>query len=764
VNSYQYASLQNEALQNESSFNPALGQGYDPYQLQKYKDGTDPDHYPNTDWIKTLTRPSILQSSYNLSASGGTENTKYFISVGYVKNKGLAPVEDYSRWNLRSNLEANITRNLKVNLNLAGILSTQNGEAVYGSEYIISQAYITPPTRVNRFTNGYYAFVPEQRGNAYLQATGQTGFNTTYNNTLNSTFSLQYDLPWLKGLSVKGTAAYDKGLDFTKNFAVPYAQYAIDSAGDYTSIPSYPLAPYLSESYAQSQSLTLETSLQYTGAFHRHHIGGLLLYTQTQTTTDNFTTERKNFVSPLLPELSLGDPTQVTNDGGGSQSARQGIVGRLSYDYAERYLLEFNFRYDGSDIFPPGHRFGFFPSFSGGWIVSDEPFFKTPLKGLDFLKIRGSWGELGNDRVNPYQFLSTYSLIGGNYVGGGYTFGGTNPVFYQSLQANVLPNPSFTWERAVMTNIGIELHYKKDLFTLEADYFYKRTKDILAQPALLYPSVIGLALPDFNNSIVDNSGFEITLGHTLHLGKFSYYIQPNISFNRNKIIYYPESRSIPAWQKITGSSVSVYAYQGFHATGLYQSQQDVNTGPAPLFPTVGPGDIRYTDIDKDGAITANDMVILGQHFFPGIQYGIRWGAAYKGIECNILLQGSGNVQAYNSTSNYNMIAASAQLLDRWTPQNPHASFPRLWINYQNNAQPSDYWVVNTAYMRVKNIELAYSLPAQVLQRSGIKNLRLSVSGNNLITFTRFKLSDPEGAGLLRDPLIKSFTAGLSLQF
>lgn len=776
LNSYQYASTQNEALQNENSLNPALGMGYSDEQLQKYKDGSDPDHYPNTDWIKTLTKPHLWQSSYNLSASGGSENVKYFLSAGYVHNGGYVPVEYYKRWNLRSNVEANITRYLKVNLNLGGVFGTTNGEGVYGMDYVFGEAYATPPTRPNQFSNGYYAYVPEQRGNAYLQSTGKTGFNTNYNNTLNSTLSLQYDLPWLKGFYLLGTAAYDKGYGYGKQFALPFDQYTIDDNGNYTQIPPYPTAPYLRESFTQSTSLTLEGSLNYKADFDNHHLAGLLLYTQTQVNTDNFNTERDNFVSGALPQLSLGDPTRVSNAGTGTQSARQGVVGRLSYDYASRYLLEFSFRDDGSDIFPPGHRFGFFPSVSGGWILSNEPFFKEPVPGLDFLKLRGSWGQLGNDRVNPYQFLSTYSLVGSN-IGGGYTFGGPNPTFYQSLQPGVLPNPSFTWERAIMTNIGLEAHYKKDLLTLEMDYFRKRTKDILAPPALQAPSVIGAALPDYNNAIVDNNGLEIHLGHANHIGKVAYFIDVNASFNHNKIVSYPESRSTPAWQKITGGPVSniqiysgmAYPYLGYHAQGLYQTAQEVSSGPTPLYPTAAPGDIRYQDIDKDGAITANDQQMIGRKFFPGMQYGIRWGVRYQGLELNVLLQGSANVQGYNDATIYGKVAGSDQILDHWTPQNTGAPYPRLWSNYQNNAQTSDYWIVNTAYMRIKNMELAYNLPRKMLQKTGIKNLRISFTGNNLATFTHFKWYDPEtitGSSTYQvgNPLMRSFTGGIALQF
>ena len=777
MNSAQYAQQQNEAYQNENSYNPAFGQGYTQAQIERFQNGSDPDQYPNTDWIRELAKSHIIQSGYNLSASGGGDNARYFLSAGYVTNGGYVPVEYYKRWNLRSNIEANITHDLKVSLNLGGVFSTTNGEGVYGMDYVVGQAYTTPPVRTNRFSNGYYAFVPEQRGNAYLQSRGTSGFNTNYNNTLNSTLSLNYDLPWIKGLSILGTAAYDKGYVFGKQFALPYDMYSIDSSGVFSKIPAYPTAPYLNENFTQSQSLTLEGSAHYAGAIGRNHVTGLLLYTQTEATGDLFGAGRRNFVSGSLPQLSLGDPSQATNSGSATKSTRQGVVGRFSYDYDSKYLLEFSFRDDGSDIFPPGHRFGFFPSISGGWVLSKESFFKAG--GLDFLKIRGSWGQLGNDRVSPYQFLTSYSLVGSQYSGGGYTFGGPAATFYQSLQPGVLANPSFTWERAVMSDIGIEAHFKGDLITFEADYFYKRTKDILAPPALQVPSVLGAALPDFNNGVVDNSGFEVALGHRNHFGKVSYYIDANASFNHNKIVSYPESLSTPPWQKITGTSVgsfnlngypSASPYLGYHALGLYQSAQEVSSGPTPLYSTAAAGDIRYQDVDKDGAITANDMVVIGKKFFPGIQYGVRMGAQYQGIELNVLLQGTTDVRGYNIAAQYNLIAGGVQQLNHWTPQNTGAPYPRLWINYQENAQTSDYWVVNNSYMRIKNIELAYNLPRSLLQKASIKGLRISLSGNNLVTFSKFRWYDPEAmlitnpSGGLGNPLLKSFTAGLSLQF
>ncbi|WP_161596782.1 SusC/RagA family TonB-linked outer membrane protein [Chitinophaga vietnamensis] len=762
LNSYDYALLYNEALKNENIYQPSLGMGFSDVMLQKYKDGSDPDHYPNTNWLKDVLASSIWQSNYNLSASGGSQAVRYYISGGYTKNDGLVPVENYSRYNVRSNLDAKIANRLKLTLNLNGAFAKRNGEAVYGSEYVVSNVYNSPPIRVNKFSNGQYAFVPEQRGNAYQQSIGASGYWTTNENTFNSLATLQYDLPWVKGLSVKANGAFDKFYSFGKRFATPYDMYSIDDAGNYSKVAPYPTAPFLREYFSQVQKLTLEGGIQYDGSFRKHTVSGMLLYTQTSGTTDNFNTQREGFVSSSLSQLNLGDPTRVANGGAGSQSARRGLVGRLAYNYAERYLFQFNFRYDGSDIFPPDRRYGFFPSVSAGWVISEEPFMSGWSNVVDFLKLRASWGELGNDRVDPYQYLTTYALGASS----GYTLGGSSPVFYQTLQPNVLPNPAFTWERAIINNVGLEAHVKGNLLTLEADYFYKRTRDILAPPSAQVPDVIGIGLPDQNSGIVDTRGIEIALGHNNHIGKLSYFVSPNISFSKNKVVSYPESQSIPAWQQLSGKSIGFFSsyvgnnYLGYQSAGLYQSKDEVANGPKPLYPNVQPGDIRYVDIDGDGQLTAKDRVLIGADFFPQIQYGIRCGLKYSGIELNVFFQGAGNVKGYA----FNNLPATVDKLDRWTPEHTNASYPRLWVNNQNNRQTSDFWVRNTAYLRVKNIELAYNLPGSLIRHIGAKALRFTVSANNLFTFTHFNMYDPEGAGQVRDPLMKSFAAGATLQF
>lgn len=329
----------------------------------------------------------------------------------------------------------------------------------------------------------------------------------------------------------------------------------------------------------------------------------------------------------------------------------------------------------------------------------------------------------------------------------------------------------------MMTDIGVDAHIWGGLLGISADYFKKRTKDILAPPSGFTPDVIGISLSDQNNGIVENSGFDIEITHRNRIGKFSYYISPNATFTQNKVVYYPESSSIPSWQRITGksiafspadwygpSSASTNHLIGYHSLGLYQTAEQIAKGPTPLFPNVAPGDIEYADIDHDGQITPNDQEVLDSHFFPGVQYGIKWGCSYDGIELNVLMQGAADVDAYNYTSQDGVYVPTTSMLDHWTPQNTNATFPRLFLNYQNNQESSDYWIENTSYLRVKNVELGYHLPLVWLHKIGAKDVLVTVGGNNLLTFTKFKMFDPESAGEIRDPLMKSYTASLTISF
>ncbi len=706
-----------------------------------------------------------MQTQHNLSVSGGAEKTRYFASAGYAYEGGLFDLAKFNRYNFRLNLESKVGKNFTFNIQSSGMASKARDMGSFNSDYVIQFAMESPRIYPNQFSNGLYNYIPQARGNMYLMARGDNGTRTTTNNVFIGNVSLQYDVPFIKGLSAKGLLAYDKQNTFGKRWLTPYAAFIRDAAGNYSPANTFPSKPELTETYTQYQTLVAEFSLAYQRSFGDHEISALALFNRTDDQGDNLSAGRTNFSSSALDQLDLGDRTQATNTGNATQRGRIGYVGRLGYNYKARYLMEFNFRYDGSNIFPPGHQYGFFPSLALGWRISDEPFFKRAAPFIPSLKIRGSYGLAGNDAVNPYQFLATYNLV---QTTNGYSFGGTTPQYISGLQESVLPNPDFTWEKTRIGNIGIEATFWKNRLTLEADYFTKHTVDILIPPTQVVASTLGITLPPQNAAEVQNRGVEIQLGYSDRRKNISWRVRPNATFLRNKVLKYAQATSVPEWQRLAGRSVGFSAVTGYQADGLYQSEDEIKAGPTPLYPNVKPGDIRYVDLNGDNKITPADMSLISKGPYPNILMGADMGVEWKGIELNLLWQGAANVEThFRGTIAWPFAGdgvPAEQHLDRWTPENRDASFPRLWINNQNNSQNSTYWLRNTSYLRLKNLELAYSLPRSILQPAGISQVRFFVSGLNLLTFSSYKYTDPEASSSVAYPLMRYYNAGINVKF
>lgn len=765
LDSYNYGVLLNEAHRNEGTFNPAAGRGYTDADLQKFRDGSDPDQFANTDWYDEILNKQALQTQHNLSVSGGNEKTRYYANAGYAFEGGLFDLANFRRYNLRLNLESRIGKNLTFVVQTAGMVSKARDMGSFDMDYVVKFAMQSPRIYPNRFTNGLYNYVASARGNMYLMSRGDNGSRNTTVNLFTGNVSLQYDVPFVKGLSAKGTMAYDKQNHFAKRWLTPYSAFTRDAAGNYFPANTFPAKAELTETYYQYQTVITELSLQYHRQFGQHNVSGLLLLNRTNDMYDSLTAGRTNFASSALDQLNLGDRTQATNSGNAGQRGRIGYVGRLGYNFAERYLFEFNFRYDGSNIFPPGSQYGFFPSVSAGWRISDESFFEPVKAIVPSLKIRGSYGLAGNDAVFGYQFLSTYNLA---QTTGGYSFGGASPQYIPTLQETILPNPNFTWEKTRIGNIGIEAVFLKNKLSLEADYFSKHTVDILIPPTQIVASTLGISLPPQNAAQVQSRGVEIQLGYQDRRGAFSWRVRPNATFLRNKVVKYAQATSVPAGQRLEGRSVGFGAVTGYTALGLYQTEDEIKNGPTPLYTNVKPGDIRYADLDGDNKITANDRSIITKGPYPNILFGADMGLRWKDVELNLLWQGV----ADRETHFENTIAMpfsndgvpAEQHLDRWTPENKNASFPRLWINNQNNSQRSTYWLRNTSYLRLKNLELAYSLSRNLLRPIGLSRVRVYVSALNLLTFSPYKIADPEMAALGAYPLMRYYNAGATVNF
>jgi len=768
LDSYTTAKLWNEAWQNEGKFNPSASgvNGWPDSILQMIKNHSNPDLYSNTNWVKTIMGGKALLTQHDLSISGGSDKIRYFISGGYSDQDGLFPASNFKRYNIRSNIDGSITRNLDFALSLAGRIEAYANSVASPS----SSAILIPSLEPIRYTNGTYHYSLASAGNPYLTSRGAGGYSRITNNILENALSLTYHIPGVQGLSVKGNLAFDKAFDFQKTFTEPYLSYVLNSNGTYTGRYNTitPSGAILLENYTQIQSITAEASVNYARTFGKHSFSGLLLYTQTQTSTDTLGLTKNNFPSTVLDQLNYGSTVSAT-EGAGTQIGLMGVVGRATYDYAGKYMGEFSWRYDGSDIFPPGHRFGFFPAVSAGWRISEEKFMKR-YAFVNNLKLRGSWGRVGNNRVGQFSYLSTYSIPNSN----GYPFGGAAAADgQQELTPGVIANSAFTWERANITDAGLETTLWKGLLGAEVDYFYKRTDHILGTRSSQIPALIGGTLPSENLAIVTNSGWDLTLSHQNTIGKFQYGLRATFTFNTSKVIYTPEAAGLPQGQRLTGRVVSSGSATGYKAQGLYQSQDEINQGPVPLYGLAAthPGDIRYADINHDGKIDANDAVIITRGPVPNIVYGLDATAGYKNFELSLFFQGDARAQVLlpvpiaNSFYNSNM-SAYPYMLDRWTPAHTNASFPRLTVTSQNNRANSTYWVRNGAYGRLKNAQLSYRLPAAPLKRIGMQGATFFVNGSNLLTFSPLKkIIDPESslsAGIY--PLVKVFNAGVSLNF
>jgi TonB-linked SusC/RagA family outer membrane protein len=426
------------------------------------------------------------------------------------------------------------------------------------------------------------------------------------------------------------------------------------------------------------------------------------------------------------------------NDGSGTQFARLNYFGRANYNFKSKYMFEFVWRYDGSYKFPEGNQFGFFPGISAGWRISDENFWKNNISFINDLKIRGSVGRTGNDAIDDYQYLSSYGFTYPEYVLGGAE---------QKVMAELrIPNPNVTWEVANQANIGFEAKFLNKKLSLEADYFYNRRSDILWQRNASVPGSTGLILPPENIGKVDNQGFEYILSYQSNAGDFIYNFSFNGSYSTNKIVFWDETPGIPDYQKSTGYPMGAELY--YQAIGVFRDQAAIDD--YPHISNAIPGDIIFEDYNKDGSIDDLDRVRNDKTSTPRFTGGLGMNFIYKQFDLSLLFQGvAGVVNYYQQESGTWSNFLQEDFDGRWTEENPDASKPRAynanidyWILWNSNYNHT-YWLRNSSYLRLKNAEIGYNLPNKLNNKIGISGFRIYVNGNNLLTFSKIKRTDPE---------------------
>ena len=765
LGSVEYATLYNEALLNDNR--PIRFSASD---IQKYGDGSDPDNFANTDWANLLLGGSAPQMQHNLSLRGGTEKAKYFVSIGYLDQRGLYSTLNYKRYNLRSNLDLQITNTTTVTIDVSGRLENTNAPST-GSRSVFQETFRNPPIYPARYQNGNFADIqPYPNPLAYVQA--ERGYGKNQNNVLLTNLQVNQEIPWVKGLSLKGVLAFDKSYGYFKNWTDNFPLYKKNNDQTYT--PSAYAKPSLSEGYGQFAGTELQFQVNYSKRFNNHGVSALVLFLRKNSQTEYLNGSRNGYTSSALDVINAGPSLNQTLAGGTDQYGLKSMAARVNYDYKNKYLLQASLRQDQSENFAPDQRKGYFPAVSVGWIVSSENFIEK-IAQVDFLKLRASYGRLGNDQIaSRFGYYARYDLYvpgaptaGGNPNNfGGYAFGGQ---YVNGLAPGPLANPNVTWERSTKQDIGVEGSFFNKLISIEFDYFKERREGILAQRNLSVPTSFGGILPTENIGIVNNKGFELSLSHEKIINKnLSYFVKGNITKTKNVIIFQDESSGVSDDFKRTGRPIG--GYYGLKSLGLFIDQKDFDASPHTAYTTLGPGDIKYQDINGDKKIDDQDRTYLGTNNIPGIIYGISGGVTFKNIQLNVLFQGAAEVHqqlAQNAVwAFYNGGKVTSEWRDRWTPDHTNATLPRVLLVAENNQLMSDFWIRDASYLRLKNLELAYSLPKAMVSKLKLSGIRIYASGQNLVTFTKLRNVDPENSDPQGwyYPQQKTYNFGINVEF
>ncbi|WP_293945701.1 MULTISPECIES: SusC/RagA family TonB-linked outer membrane protein [unclassified Sphingobacterium] len=767
-----WAQMSNEVLYSN---NPAGGmnQKYSEEQLQKFRDGSDPLNYPNTDWQKETINKSASQNQANLSVSGGGENVKYFVSTGYLDQNSLYKdnTTQYKQYSFRSNIDVNVTKDLKFGLYLNG-REEDRKFPVNSASWIFENIYRMYPTIAPRYPNGLLNYALEGRNPVALQSDlGGTFKNPkqVFNGILKGSFDMN---DWVKGLSVDGFVSIDKYWNFTKQFNLPYNLYTYNPVtNEYDIRPQGGTnnRPSLSESQENSTQIVSNIKLNYSKRFAEHSINTFVGYEQMKYEYNTFKAGRINYLSALTPELDNGGPaaTDLSNGGSGNVNTRRSFIAKVSYDYNQKYLLDVQGRADASSVFPPNSRWGYFGTVSAGWRITQESWFPKN-KAINELKLRASYGTLGNDAIGGYQFINQFNA-NNTFVANT----GSGNVIQPGVNIGLLANPNITWEVAKKTDIAIEGRLFNDI-NFEFIYFRQQRSKILAyRGSANIPDLVGISgnIPQQNFGKVNNNGIEATLGYTKKYDDFGFNVTGNFTFAKNKVIDIGENQSIPDYQWQTGKPMGTSNY--YQEIGIFRTQSDLDAiGTKYAVPqgyTARLGDLIYKDVDGNGVINGLDQVRSEYSNQPQITYGLVLGANYKGFDLAMVLAGQAKVSQYllplSGTDFYNFYDSWAS--NRWTPNNPNGSYPRaverIEKDYNGGNFSNTFWLRDAAFLRIKSVELGYNFK---LSGSSTKSLRAYMSVFNLFTLTKVKDFDPESDNTIGTnyPQQRIFNLGATISF
>ncbi|MEX0778746.1 MAG: TonB-dependent receptor [Balneolales bacterium] len=745
--------------------------------IEKYESGEYPWTHPNTNWLDAALADYSTTRNHNFSVSGGTQSISYYGSFGSQLDDGIYTnsATSYNRYNLKANVDARINEYFSIGIDMSG--SQENRMyATKSSESIFSSLLRSYPTWTATYPNGLPGPDIEYGDQPMVAPSFETGFDEDNRYRLNNLLNASLEIPGVEGLSLSGYYAYDMFFGQRKLFQTPFTLYELDessyfAAGNTGSEDGSDFLvgtekaysePRLTDYYEDFNNTTTNLMLDYTNTINDvHDISSFVAYENSDNYAQGIEAFRRYFVSEQLPYLFAGGDAQKDNSGDVSLDAQENYFGRISYNYDETYFLQFSFRRDGSLRFSEeSGRWGNFPSFLAGWTPSRYDWWQEKAGFIDELKLKASWGQMGNDLVDPFQYLSSYEYgTGGVY--------GANRTYSSSLSQSGVPNPFITWEVANVYNTGWEARFLNHKLIFDADFFYERRSNILVQRNASVPQFTGISLPDENFGIVDNKGFELILGYQETQRDFSYGINGNFTFARNKVIEYDEpERSVP-WQVRTGNPQGSQLL--YNSEGIFRDMDHVNS--LPHVTGAQPGDIIIEDYDGDGEITSADRILFPKTANPEITYGISFNVTYKNFGLSGLVQGVGTAMRRMYTDDRQGTGGNYFQYDaegRWTPDNINASKPRAFERneeYWRSSHLTDYSFQNTAYARMKNLQLTYSIPESVRNMLRVRDAQVYFSGQNLFLISSDKkIMDPELVGDNAYPLMRVLSFGANITF
>ncbi len=765
LDAYEYAKLYNRAVENTPS---TTNTAYTPEQLEMIRAHSAPNQYGDENLLDYIDNTGYT-TTHSVAASGGNQFVKYYISGGYTHAKGLYSGVKRDRINYSAKLDATLTKGLVLSLDING---TRNNSK--NSSYTtLDAAYSFSPLSVLRFENGYMASL--DGSNPLINVEGLGGYikDTGKMNTI--TANLRWDLPWVKGLSIYARATFDNNSRIEKQFDRPVTLYTYDAqTGDYEIDPNtvYPTAKVSIEQTDRFVNNQLyEAGINYNRSFtEKHDVGAMLVANYQQTHNQYMTGENQN--ASIYPEI-IGTAVTARLLGSEAYNQRASLIGRLNYGYDMRYFIEASFRMDGSTYFHPDNRWGFFPSVSASWVLSNERFFKNwNQRAISNIKFRASTGILGNDGlVGEYSYLLNYieTTRQGYNIGGSYRPG-------IIMDTGNYPNPELTWGKSNDYNIATDLGFWDNRFGLTFEYYWRfETNKITAAPSYLYPPSTGVDgnVPNMNFSKLKAWGWDLSLVHRNTVGKVKYNATLTLAKSNDKYLDFGDESSVSENLRRAGRSSMVWSM--YEADGLFQAQEEIDNhkldqdGQGNV--TLAPGDIKYKDQDGNGKLDTNDLIYVKNSSNPDFNFSLRLGASYKGFFVNAMFQGATGYQQ-NVKELYTTNSGSLQrfqqyhLTDTWTPENPNASLPRIKFATanDNNRRESTFWVRDCDFLRLKSLSIGYALSPSVLKKLHLASASIALQGSNLITWSSLADLGMDPESLRGYPVQRSYGITLNLGF